>query len=187
MSGCCRPIAAPPAVFRCISRFPGARQIWFCFVWALVLLPALDATAQCGASVSGCRQCHEIDKQRPVLGDGRPWHIDHAFGDFCVACHGGDRSATDPVAAHLNLVDPLGEPAQRCGTSTCHGEAADGLAADYRRPRAPKPDAAAPEEQDAQRSSHNVPAAIAAVVLALAGTVYVTWNERRRRAPETKP
>ena len=155
-----------------------------CLLVAVVILLQLRgaaADAQCGATVSSCRQCHEIDKQLPVLADGRPWHNDHAFGDFCVACHGGDDAAKDSAAAHQVLVDPLGDAALRCGTAMCHGTKAEALAAGYRhaaRLGAPSPPLT---QVSAPKANHNTLAGIAAVAVALLGAAYVSWNERRRR------
>ena len=167
------------------------------FVALMLALPHAQAFAQCGATVSACRQCHEIDKQGPVLADGTPWHKDHAFGDFCAECHGGDPTAKDAASAHAELVDPLGDIGARCGTAMCHGTKAQALAAGYRRPAKPAPGALAPP--NAPRPSapppssappaatHNAAAAAVAVALAVLGGAYIAWNERRRRAAEAKP
>ncbi len=171
-----------------------------------LLVAGFEASAhgQCGATVSGCRQCHEIDQQAPVLADGRPWHRDHAFGDFCAECHGGERTATDSTAAHQTLVDPLGDFTIGCGAQMCHGAKATALADGYRRtarPRAvaqpagqpvapyasgrPKPRAA--QRPPPAKPDHNATAAAVAVALAVAGGAYVWRTERRRRALEAKP
>ncbi len=146
-------------------------------VIAAALFVAGTASAQCGASVSTCRQCHEIDKQHPVLADGRPWHVDHAFGDFCADCHGGDAKATDVAAAHAGLGVPLGDAALHCGSATCHGARAAALAASYRtRP----PSAGAPPPSVA-RPARNGFAIAVALALAVGGALLVAWNERHRR------
>lgn len=142
--------------------------------------------AQCGATVSACRQCHEIDKRRPVLGDGKPWHKDHAFGDFCAACHGGDDAVKDEAGAHAELVDPLGNPSLACGTAMCHGAKAQALAAQYRRAAKPGVPAAAAPAAPARAEKHNAVGGIVAFALALLGGICVRWNERRRRAAEAR-
>ena len=156
-----------------------------------VSLAGGDALAQCGATVSQCRQCHEINKQHPVLADGRPWHKDHAFGDFCVACHGGDGTATESAAAHDGLMDPLRGFRITCGTAMCHGGKAEQLAAGYRSALQPAaPLATAPTPADAHAPAPTAPsapdanaaAAAVALGLALVGGASVVWNERRRRA-----
>ncbi len=163
-----------------------------------VSLAGADALAQCGATVSQCRQCHEINKQHPVLADGRPWHKDHAFGDFCVACHGGDGTATANAAAHDGLMDPLRAFRITCGTAMCHGGKAEQLAAGYRsslQPAAPlahaptAADARAPARPPAPPSAPDANAAAAAIALALAlaGGASIWWNERRRRASGGQP
>ena len=161
-------------------------------------LISVDAVAQCGATVSQCRQCHEIDKRHPVLADGRPWHKDHAFGDFCVACHGGDGTATDSAVAHDGLMSPLRAYRITCGTAMCHGSAAEELAARYKAlapPAAPLPAVATaaaapvagpPSVAPTAPPNHDRAAAVVAAALALLGSASVWWNERRRRAAEVR-
>ena len=47
------------------------------------LATATPASAQCGSQASSCKNCHEVQGQTPVNGDGTAWHTFHAFGDFC--------------------------------------------------------------------------------------------------------
>ncbi|HVV83926.1 MAG TPA: YeeE/YedE thiosulfate transporter family protein [Kofleriaceae bacterium] len=88
---------------------------------ALVAAPR-RAPAQCEANASSCVDCHEVQGRHPVQDDGRPWHRDHAFGDLCVACHGGAPGATSQALAHAGMREPLAEPAAACGG--CHSDAA---------------------------------------------------------------
>ena len=81
-------------------------------------LLATPAKAQCGSQASSCKNCHETQAQKPVNNDGTTWHTQHAFGDFCYLCHGGNNQATDKVAAHTDMVDPLTDIATSC--KSCH-------------------------------------------------------------------
>ncbi len=83
---------------------------------ALIALPR-PAAAQCGSSVSSCKNCHEVQKQKPVNTVGA-WHTAHAFGDFCEFCHGGNVKAKDKTAAHAGMVDPLSDVKGSC--QSCH-------------------------------------------------------------------
>ena len=82
------------------------------------LLPAQPASAQCGSQASSCKNCHETQAQDPVNNDGTTWHTQHAFGDFCYLCHGGNNQATDKTAAHTGMVDPLSDVVASC--KSCH-------------------------------------------------------------------
>jgi hypothetical protein len=82
------------------------------------LLPAQLASAQCGSQASSCKNCHETQAQDPVNNDGTAWHTQHAFGDFCYLCHGGNNQATDKAAAHTAMVDPLKDIVSAC--KSCH-------------------------------------------------------------------
>lgn len=75
------------------------------------------ASAQCGSSVSSCKDCHEVKKQAPVNTVGA-WHSEHAFGDFCEFCHSGNVKAKDKAAAHVGLMGPLADV--RAGCQSCH-------------------------------------------------------------------
>lgn len=82
------------------------------------LLPAQPVSAQCGSQASSCKNCHETQAQDPVNNDGTTWHTQHAFGDFCYLCHAGNNQATDKVAAHTGMVDPLKDVISAC--KSCH-------------------------------------------------------------------
>ena len=74
--------------------------------------------AQCGSQTSSCKNCHEVQGQKPVNNDGTAWHTSHAFGDFCYICHGGNQQATDKTAAHTGMVPPLSDIKASC--QSCH-------------------------------------------------------------------
>ncbi len=73
---------------------------------------------QCGSQASSCKNCHEVQAQKPVNNDGTGWHESHAFGDFCIFCHAGNDQATDEVAAHTGMVPPLSDIKSAC--QQCH-------------------------------------------------------------------
>lgn len=142
---------------------------------------APPAMAQCGGPTSSCRSCHETEGfARPDPGE--PWHADHAFGDFCADCHGGDRTATDPAVAHATLADPLSAEPAPC--APCHRNAAE-LVDRYRgskralvTPPTGPPRARPGPRPEARSGSKGALALLAALVMA--GALYVNWNERRR-------
>jgi hypothetical protein len=77
-----------------------------------------EVEAACGASTSSCKTCHEVQGADPVSKKG-DWHTQHAFGDFCQACHLGVATETDKTKAHTGIVaKPLGQPDQSC--ASCH-------------------------------------------------------------------
>ena len=82
------------------------------------LASAQPVRAQCGSQASSCKNCHETQGQMPVNNDGTAWHSQHAFGDFCYLCHGGNNQATDKVAAHTGMVSPLVDINASC--KSCH-------------------------------------------------------------------
>lgn len=84
-------------------------------------LKVSNGLAQCGSQASSCKNCHEVKGEDPVNAKG-DWHTQHAFGDFCEFCHGGNVQATDKASAHQGLVQPLEDVKTNC--SSCH-------AADY--------------------------------------------------------
>ena len=86
-------------------------------VAAALWAPADTARAACGASASSCKSCHEINRQMPVNTEG-DWHKDHAMGDYCSFCHGGNVQATDEAGAHEGMVDPFDDVKTSC--SSCH-------------------------------------------------------------------
>ena len=65
---------------------------------AVFLITVTPAQAQCGASATSCKTCHELNGEYPVNDKG-VWHTDHTSGDYCAACHRGDTTATDADAA----------------------------------------------------------------------------------------
>ncbi len=87
----------------------------------LILTAALlwprAAQAQCGASASSCKNCHEVNAQYPVNTSG-DWHISHAFGDFCAFCHAGNVQAKEQSPAHEGMIYPLSDPQGSC--QSCH-------------------------------------------------------------------
>ena len=87
-------------------------------VGVFFLLPAQTASAQCGSQASSCKNCHETQGQGPVNNDLTEWHGQHAFGDFCYLCHGGNNQAMDKIAAHTGLVYPLADVVISC--KSCH-------------------------------------------------------------------
>lgn len=82
------------------------------------LVTATPANAQCGSQASSCKNCHEVQGQDPVNGDGTAWHTSHAFGDFCYICHAGNNQATDQNEAHLGMAAPLSDVKASC--LQCH-------------------------------------------------------------------
>lgn len=84
--------------------------------------------AACGSSVSSCKSCHEIQKQKPISNSGK-WHTDHAKLDACDYCHGGQPGATDKARAHQGMVDPFSDLQFNCGS--CHASNWQQLAATY--------------------------------------------------------
>jgi len=85
---------------------------------SVFLLTANPAKAQCGSQVSSCKNCHEVQAKKPVNNDGTAWHTQHAFGDFCYLCHGGNNQATTETAAHTGMVDPISNIVTSC--KSCH-------------------------------------------------------------------
>jgi hypothetical protein len=90
----------------------------FLLAFSVFLLTASPVKAQCGSQVSSCKNCHEVQAKKPVNNDGTTWHTQHAFGDFCYLCHGGNNQATDKVAAHTGMVDPISNVVTSC--KSCH-------------------------------------------------------------------
>lgn len=74
--------------------------------------------AACGASTTSCKTCHEVKGEDSVSQKGE-WHSQHAFADFCQACHLGVATETDKTKAHAGIVaKPLTQPDQTC--ASCH-------------------------------------------------------------------
>ncbi len=82
------------------------------------LIFAQPVSAQCGSQASSCKNCHEVQAQKPVNSDGTGWHQSHAFGDFCYICHGGNQQSTDKATAHAGMVSPLSDVKAAC--QSCH-------------------------------------------------------------------
>ena len=144
----------------------------------LALAPA-EADAQCGASQSECRNCHEVRGAKPVLAQAAPWHHDHAFGDFCAICHGGDPQAKNMASAHGGLVAPLADVGTSCGS--CHGVDSTSLANRYAAVSLASPAHGTPPPPAAPRriAWSNVIMAAVVLLVGVAGTLYVVENERR--------
>ncbi len=85
---------------------------------AIALLSVQAASAQCGSQASSCKNCHETQAKDPVNNDGTAWHKDHAFGDFCYICHGGNSQSLDETAAHAGMVNPMSDIQAAC--AQCH-------------------------------------------------------------------
>ncbi len=92
------------------------------------LLFPRPALAQCGSSVSSCKNCHEVQGKDSVNAKGA-WHTDHAFGDFCEFCHGGNVKGVDEASAHVGLVNPLADVKTSC--QSCHANNYMTLAQQY--------------------------------------------------------
>jgi hypothetical protein len=154
-----------------------ARVLSLLFVLA-ALFHAPVAAAQCAAQASTCALCHATSDRAPERRPGAEWHRDHAVGDFCAGCHGGDARAATEDEAHRGLSHPLSDPARSC--APCHAdrwaERADGYAAHLaaRAPEPPPPPRAAP-------GSGNVAIGALAAAVAVAFTALIVFNERRRR------
>jgi hypothetical protein len=87
-------------------------------VSSAAFLMTIPANAQCGSQSSSCKNCHETQAQDPVNNDGTAWHSEHAFGDFCYLCHGGNNQAMDETTAHAGMTDPLSDIVINC--KSCH-------------------------------------------------------------------
>jgi len=87
-------------------------------VTGIALASVQPAKAQCGSQASSCKNCHEVQAQKPVNNDGTAWHTSHAFGDFCYICHGGNQQATDKTLSHTGMVAPLADIQAAC--AQCH-------------------------------------------------------------------
>jgi hypothetical protein len=141
-----------------------------------------DARAQCANRTTSCMQCHEIDGRHRVRENGTAWHRDHALGDFCARCHGGNDEATDETEAHQGMVSPLDDSERSC--VACHpgdhGERARRYAADA----AARREAGGPPHPPAApvgARSHDPIAGALAAALALGAGAMVAIVERARR------
>ena len=86
------------------------------------------AESACGASTTNCKRCHEGQGEMKV-NDGSAQHKQHAFGDFCVFCHGGDTKGKTKEDAHKGLRSPLEDTKTSC--SACHPDDYEKRAAKY--------------------------------------------------------
>ncbi len=77
-----------------------------------------QVSAQCGTQMSSCKNCHEVQKEKPVNQDGTGWHQSHAFGDFCANCHAGNVQSMVKEEAHKGMVPPLSDVQASC--ASCH-------------------------------------------------------------------
>lgn len=99
------------------------------FIGSFWFSPTIITQAACGASTSSCKTCHEVKGEDPVSQKG-DWHTQHAFGDFCQACHLGAATETDKTKAHAGVVaKPLTQPDQSC--ASCHPADSAARAAKY--------------------------------------------------------
>lgn len=144
-------------------------------LFAIALLGGLafarPAAAQCPANASSCITCHETQGVRSVLQGAQSWHVDHAFGDLCAGCHGGDREAITEGAAHLGMrAAPLVDSEASC--AGCHDDHV--ALADRYRPllaRAAEERALPPPSSSTAAPDASTPISIANVVLAGAALV----------------
>src|SRR5450759_3147478 len=105
-----------------------SRGVWIAVVLGIVALAMVvflggggeTARAACGASASSCKTCHEINRKKPVNTNG-DWHKQHAMGDYCSFCHGGNVQAQDETGAHAGLVLGLYVAAAAGGAVVPHG------------------------------------------------------------------
>jgi uncharacterized protein len=143
------------------------------------------ARAQCSSNASSCLGCHEVQRQRPVLELGAPWHRDHGFGDLCASCHGGVSDDTTLAGAHVGLRAPLAAPASTCGS--CHQQDFDTRVAAYRGWTPPAPSVPVvpvePSATPAASETRTVDLALALLSLVLAATIAIVVRRRRREAP----
>ena len=108
---------------------PIAAGILLLIISGFAFIGVKPAKAQCGSQASSCKNCHEVQAQDSVNTDGTGWHQSHAFGDFCYICHDGNQQATDKVAAHTAMVNPLADVKASC--QQCHAADLDTRAKVY--------------------------------------------------------
>jgi hypothetical protein len=94
-----------------------------------LLLPASQASAQCGSQASSCKDCHETQGDDPVNNDGTAWHTQHVQIDACVSCHAGNPQSTDKDQSHTGMV--AWESDVKAGCAMCHPDDYMQLAQEY--------------------------------------------------------
>jgi hypothetical protein len=93
---------------------------------ALSFTPPPSAARAAGSS---CLECHEVQAKDPVATRGS-WHVQHASGDLCSVCHGGQPQAQDEATAHQGLrLNPMENPQASC--AICHPAEFEEQAARY--------------------------------------------------------
>ena len=80
----------------------------------LWLATASPASAQCGSQASSCKNCHEVQGEMPVNGDGTGWHHRTPLAIFAIICHAGNNQAQDKAEAHTGMVAPLSDVKAAC-------------------------------------------------------------------------
>jgi hypothetical protein len=162
-----------------------ARSVRAVLLFLLTFCLAGKSFGQCVSNASSCVTCHETEGKHPVLASAAPWHVQHGFGDLCVACHGGDPAATDKSAAHLGRGAPLGNPERTC--KSCHDRDSDVRASRYLAvlgqfpspPVLPEPVVSLKSRGAASRADF----ALALVAVVLAGAF---WLAFRRQTPRRR-
>ncbi len=94
-----------------------------------LLLPATEASAQCGSQASSCKDCHEMQGEDPVNNDGTAWHTQHTQIDACISCHAGNPQSTDKDQSHTGMVP--WESDVKAGCAMCHPDDYMALAQEY--------------------------------------------------------
>jgi len=158
-----------------------ARRVFAALVAAALMTASGKAGGQCANRPSSCLQCHETEGHYKVRGNGTEWHGDHALGDFCAGCHGGDADAPDAAGAHQGVASPLADPQRSC--APCHEGTFGALAGRYAAAAKARPPRRAGGRDVAEppRSHDGAAGTIAALIAAAAGAI-VTLTERRRPA-----
>ncbi len=128
------------------------KRFWFAGMFLLLLFGSFQmANAQCGASLSSCKTCHEVKRALPVTTNGN-WHKDHSFGDFCEFCHGGNTASMNKAEAHEGVIAiPVQNPSNTC--SSCHPDDYIDRAEKYAKTLNITIDDSAPSESVAQSST----------------------------------
>ena len=141
----------------------------------MVLAGESRARAQCGAQRSTCSGCH--DGSRAPYEAGAAWHVDHAFTDLCVACHGGDGVAVDAAAAHVGVDRAIASV--KC--EACHEGKASASMSAYQPVDASKTSAPTVRSPHGAFLPNAILSALAlALALGVSGLAYVARKERSR-------